>query len=303
MATLTPDIAAHVASTCTTNLAEIEAAWARGLDTRPKLAVGQPGSVDLDTMSQWLGGGGLAVVLILGDSGAVFVIPEDSGALPAWYSAPDPTGQSKLTTLAQELGMLLLPEQYMPDDFKASHVKSLHGAVARGGVASGAALIPIQLELEGKQATAALIWPATRPSAVIGAAAVKPKPAPAPAAKPAPAPKPKAAAKPPARVVPKPRATEASLPTYARSLLRIKVPVIVTLAQKRQPLGRVIELGPGSIIQFDKSCEEMLELDVGGRRVATGEAVKVGDKFGLRITSVVLPDERFGSIKPGSVKK
>jgi flagellar motor switch/type III secretory pathway protein FliN len=52
-------------------------------------------------------------------------------------------------------------------------------------------------------------------------------------------------------------------------------------------------LGPGSIIQFDKSCEEMLELDAGGRRIAMGEAVKVGDKFGLRITSIILPDERF----------
>jgi flagellar motor switch/type III secretory pathway protein FliN len=80
--------------------------------------------------------------------------------------------------------------------------------------------------------------------------------------------------------------------------LRIKVPVVVTLAHKRQPLGRIIELGPGSIIQFDKSCEEMLELDVGGRLVATGEAVKVGEKFGLRIKSVVLPQERFQAIKP-----
>lgn len=83
------------------------------------------------------------------------------------------------------------------------------------------------------------------------------------------------------------------LPEYARSLLRIEVPVVVTLAEKRQPLGWILELGPGSIIQFDKSCEEMLELAAGGRRIAMGEAVKVGDKFGLRITSIILPDERF----------
>jgi flagellar motor switch/type III secretory pathway protein FliN len=96
--------------------------------------------------------------------------------------------------------------------------------------------------------------------------------------------------------------TVEALPGYARSLLRITVPVVVTLAQKRQPLGRVVELGPGSIIQFDKSCEELLELDVGGRPVATGEAVKVGDKFGLRIHSVILPDERFQPIKANPAK-
>jgi len=99
---------------------------------------------------------------------------------------------------------------------------------------------------------------------------------------------------PPSRAPAKPRTARLDdLPDYARSLLRIKVPVIVTLAEKRQPLGWIIELGPGSIIQFDKSCEEMLELDAGGRRIATGEAVKIGDKFGLRITSIVLPEERF----------
>jgi flagellar motor switch/type III secretory pathway protein FliN len=90
-----------------------------------------------------------------------------------------------------------------------------------------------------------------------------------------------------------PAADAAALPPYTRSLLRIKVPVVATLAEKRQPLGRVVELSPGTIIQFDKSCEEMLELSVGNRKIAAGEAVKVGDKFGLRITSMIPPGERF----------
>jgi flagellar motor switch protein FliN/FliY len=89
----------------------------------------------------------------------------------------------------------------------------------------------------------------------------------------------------------------ATLPGYAKSLLRIKVPVIVTLAAKKQPLSRIVELGPGSIIQFDKSCEEMLELHVNDQLVAEGEAVKVGDKFGIRLTSLVIPGERFKPVR------
>jgi flagellar motor switch protein FliN/FliY len=88
------------------------------------------------------------------------------------------------------------------------------------------------------------------------------------------------------------------LPFYTRSLLRVKVPVVVTLAEKKQKLGRIVELGPGQIIQFEKSCEEMLDLEVGNRKIATGAAVKVGDKFGLRINSIVLPEERFLPLKP-----
>jgi flagellar motor switch/type III secretory pathway protein FliN len=88
------------------------------------------------------------------------------------------------------------------------------------------------------------------------------------------------------------------LPAYSLSLLRIPVPVVVTLAEKRQVLGRIVEIGPGSIIQFEKSCDEMLELHIGDHLVALGEAVKVGDKFGLRITSMVLPGERFEKVVP-----
>jgi flagellar motor switch protein FliN/FliY len=92
------------------------------------------------------------------------------------------------------------------------------------------------------------------------------------------------------------------LPLYARSLLKIKVPVVVTLAKAKQPVSRIIELGPGSLIQFDKPCDEMLSLEVGNQAVAVGEAVKVGDKFGLRVSSMILPDERFLSVRGKKMK-
>jgi flagellar motor switch protein FliN len=88
-------------------------------------------------------------------------------------------------------------------------------------------------------------------------------------------------------------------PDYTKSLLRIQVPVVVTLAEKRQQLGRVLELGPGMIIQFDKSCDEMLDLEVGSRKIAQGEVVKVGDKFGLKVSNIILPGERFLAMKKG----
>ncbi len=86
------------------------------------------------------------------------------------------------------------------------------------------------------------------------------------------------------------------LPAYSRSLLKISVPVTVTLASDKRPISNIMELVPGSILQFEKMCDEMLSLEVGGHRVAQGETVKVGDKFGLRLTSMVLPEERFASV-------
>ncbi|MBN2579713.1 MAG: FliM/FliN family flagellar motor switch protein [Pirellulales bacterium] len=87
-----------------------------------------------------------------------------------------------------------------------------------------------------------------------------------------------------------------AFPGYTKSLLRIRVPVVVTLAEKKQQLDRILELGPGMIVHFNKSCDEMLELAVNNHRIAEGEVVKVGDKFGLRITNIVLPGEHFTAV-------
>ena len=156
-------------------------------------------------------------------------------------------------------------------------------------------LLPLELkQAEGTRATAHLIWPAVSPDAVIGQQAAEASPASGPQrpslAEPRSHPRP--------GLPPQPGHTSAqNLPNYTRSLLRIKLPLVVTLARKCEPVGRIVQLGPGSIIQFEKSCEQMLHLEVGGLSIATGEAVKVGDKFGLRVKSMVLPEERFAPVR------
>ena len=90
------------------------------------------------------------------------------------------------------------------------------------------------------------------------------------------------------------------LPLYARTLLHVKVPVVVTLATKRESVSEILSLSPGSILQFEKSCEEPLDLSVVNRPIARGEAVKVGERFGLRIMSMLLPKDRHITLKPKS---
>lgn len=88
------------------------------------------------------------------------------------------------------------------------------------------------------------------------------------------------------------------LPSYTRSLLKINVPVRVVLAVKKESVQDVVELAPGTIIKFSKSCDEKLHLFVGDQQVAEGEAVKVGDKFGFRVTQMTLPEEHFLKLRP-----
>jgi len=301
MAELNPAIAAEVRETCLAGAAEAAKALGRGLDVELNLSVGEPAGLQVQALSEVLSGPGLAVVFVVAGQGALVLIPETPGLLPGWCASPDATGQSKLATLAQELGMLLLPEHCMPDDFKASYVRSLAGALARGAASEDAVSLPLELWCSGElKGVAPLIWPIAKPGAVVGGSgtaserrSAEPKPAPGPEAAGGPA----SAWEAPRRA-PRASVSVEQLPPYARSLLRIKVPVVVTLASKKQSLGRVLELGPGSIVQFEKSCEEMLELDAAELPIGLGEAVKVGDKFGLRITSMLLPEERFLPVRP-----
>jgi flagellar motor switch/type III secretory pathway protein FliN len=296
-----PEIVVDVLAAAEAGIGEIGQALSRTFDATIQVTVGAAGTHDPEELPVGWDGPGLVVMLAVGTSAALAVLPESSGLLPGWYANPDPTGKSKLTTLAQELGTLVLPEAFMPQDFQAAHVPHLGQALLRAGVAVGADLVPLELTAESaQQGSLCLLWPAQNPAQVFSADASDSN---APTAESSPVTQQAAiapVAKPTVRpsVSARPTKQVQDLPTYSKSLLRIKVPVRVTLASKKQSISRIVELGPGSIIQFDKSCEEMLELEVGGHGVAEGEAVKVGDKFGIRLTSLILPDERFKPVPP-----
>jgi len=68
-----------------------------------------------------------------------------------------------------------------------------------------------------------------------------------------------------------------------RRILRMQVPVIVKLAERKLTLAEVMRLGPGAIIEFIKSNEEPLELLINNKAIGVGDAVKVGENFGLKI--------------------
>lgn len=306
-------IAADVLAACQTNAAEIGQTLTRALDATIEVSTVEASTFHPADMPPDFAGPGLAVVLAAADGGAVLALPESGAPLPPWYAQPDATGKSKLATLAQELGMLVLPESIVAASCDAVPVAHLGNALVQSG-ASSSPLVRLQL---GQAGALFLVWPIARPAGLLTAAQQAPSTAPhaAPGAAPTAARsaadesgKPSPSGGGTGRTVSLVTAHEApaatrraasltDLPSYTRSLLRVRVPVAVTLASSKQSVQRILELGPGTLIQFEKSCEEELDLEVGGQRVARGEAVKVGDKFGIRLTSIVLPDERFKPLR------
>jgi len=69
-------------------------------------------------------------------------------------------------------------------------------------------------------------------------------------------------------------------------ILHMQVPVIVKLAERKLTLSEVMRLGPGAIIEFLKSNDEPLELLINNKAIGLGDAVKVGENFGLKINQI-----------------
>lgn len=69
-------------------------------------------------------------------------------------------------------------------------------------------------------------------------------------------------------------------------ILRLQVPVIVKLAERKFSCAEVLRIQVGSILEFNKSSDEPLELMINNKSIALGEAVKVGENFGIKLIQI-----------------
>ncbi|MCH2133911.1 MAG: FliM/FliN family flagellar motor switch protein [Phycisphaerales bacterium] len=65
----------------------------------------------------------------------------------------------------------------------------------------------------------------------------------------------------------------------------LPIPVTVRIASKATRLQEILRLQPGSIIELPKRADEELDVMINSAVIAKGRAVKVGENFGVEITS------------------
>jgi flagellar motor switch protein FliN/FliY len=110
--------------------------------------------------------------------------------------------------------------------------------------------------------------------------------------------------------VPKPAAQPAARPADAPApppppglspginlLMDVELEVSLRFGCKELPLGEILDLGPGDVVQLDRNVTDPVDLIVGDKIVACGEVVLVNGNFGLRVTEVASPRQRLESIR------
>jgi flagellar motor switch protein FliN/FliY len=76
-------------------------------------------------------------------------------------------------------------------------------------------------------------------------------------------------------------------------ILDIPVQVTVELGRSKIPIRNLLQLAQGSVVELGRLAGEPLDVLVNGCLIAQGEVVVVNDKFGIRLTDVISPDERL----------
>jgi flagellar motor switch protein FliN len=79
-------------------------------------------------------------------------------------------------------------------------------------------------------------------------------------------------------------------------LMDVKLPIAIELGRTEMTIRDILELSAGSVVELNKLAGEPVDLLVNAKIIAKGEVVVVDENFGLRVTSLISPEDRIKSL-------
>jgi flagellar motor switch protein FliN len=86
---------------------------------------------------------------------------------------------------------------------------------------------------------------------------------------------------------------QASSPQGFDMIMDIPVSLTVELGRTKISIRNLLQLAHGSVVELDGLAGEPMDVLVNGTLIAQGEVVVVNDKFGIRLTDIITPQERM----------
>lgn len=83
------------------------------------------------------------------------------------------------------------------------------------------------------------------------------------------------------------QATEENAQNNINILKDVNVEVSVELGRITMPLGDVLNLSKGSVVELENLAGEQINVLVNGQKIAMGEVVVIGEHFGVRISKLI----------------
>ena len=79
-------------------------------------------------------------------------------------------------------------------------------------------------------------------------------------------------------------------------LQNIDVKLTVEIGGTIIKIKDLLKLNEGSVVELDRLAGEHLDILVNGTLLAKGEVVMVGERFGIRFTDIISPEQRIRSL-------
>jgi len=79
-------------------------------------------------------------------------------------------------------------------------------------------------------------------------------------------------------------------------LLDLELEVSIRFGRRQMALKDVLDLSAGSVVELDRLPQDPIELILGGRVIARGEAVVIDGNYGIRIFEVLAPAQRLAQL-------
>ncbi len=80
-------------------------------------------------------------------------------------------------------------------------------------------------------------------------------------------------------------------------ILDIPVTLSMEVGNTDIAIRNLLQLSQGSVVELDRVAGEPLDVKVNGTLIAHGEVVVVNDKYGIRLTDVISPQERIKRLR------
>lgn len=85
-------------------------------------------------------------------------------------------------------------------------------------------------------------------------------------------------------------------PSGLEFLHDVRMRVSVEFGRSQMNIKQLLNLDKGALIELNKISGEPLDIRLNSKLVARGEAVIVNDRFGIRVTEIISPEDAEGGV-------
>ena len=294
MAELTDELIDQIFEGCRSNIGDLTQSLGTNLSGEFQLEPGEETKGSEAIVAKVSEKPGIVVTLKYDGFGILCLIPEDL-PIPDWYKSPNDSQAAQLQTLPMEWSVGMVPMELEAVEEKTITCENLRAHLEASQPTETARMLELSATVAGGKtsATIHLVMPVANPimeqatddSAGADAASATDSAASdsetgdaessAAASKPA---------SPAAAPEPEPAPLDPALAKRVARINKVPVNVIVRIAERKLELEQLRQIAPGALLMFDKPYDSPLDVYVDNRLYCRGEAVKIGETFGIKIS-------------------